>query len=223
MSSLLFLTNTVNYLISKGISSQDIVLFLMLPMIATIICFFRQIFGIKTLGIYVPSILTLIFLVLGIKNSLTLFLAILAIAILIELILKKARLMYLCRVALILTVVILAVLLLFVLGVYLQKDSLTFLSIFPVLILVLLVERFIAVQVERGEKQALILSLETVAVSCFCFWIANLEGLKNIILKYPEIILLTLPINILLGKWTGLRLTEYFRFQEVRRLVKEKR
>jgi len=32
---------------------------------------------------------------------------------------------------------------------------------------------------------------------------------------YPWIILLSVPINIFLGKWTGLRLSEYLRFKEV--------
>lgn len=223
MSSLLFLTHLVNYLTQKGIPQEELVLFLLLPVIATIICFFRQILGIKTLGIYLPAILTLIFLILGILNGLTLFLAILILAFLVEQLLKKLRLMYLGRMSLILTLVVLIVLLLFVLQVYFQKNSLTFLSVFPVLVLILLAERFIAFQVERGEKQALILTLETIAVACICFWIAHLAGLQNFILKYPEVILLTLPINILLGKWTGLRLTEYFRFGEVRRLIKEKR
>lgn len=220
MNSVFFLTHTVNYLINQGVPPQDIVLFLMLPIIIFIVCFFRQIFGIKTFGIYIPSILTLIFLILGIKGGLILFLVILSLAFLVKLILKKIRLVYFCRMALILTLVVLVF---FVFQTHFQKDGFSPFSVFPVLVMILLVERFIGVWVEYGKKQALILTLGTLVISCFCFWAVNLEGLKNIILKYPEIILLTLPLNFLLGRWTGLRLTEYFRFREVRKLAKIKK
>jgi hypothetical protein len=120
----------------------------------------------------------------------------------------------------VLTVVALAILFTFILGARFQKTGFIFMSILPMLAMILLVERFIAVQIERGGRQAFILSLSTIIVSCVCYFIVNLEYLKTLILAYPELILLTLPINVLLGRWMGLRLTEYFRFAEIRRLIK---
>lgn len=218
-----FMSYAVNYLVNKGISARDIVLILMLPVIATIIVLFRQILGIKTLGIYIPSILTLAFLAIGLKYGLAIFLVVLVTATLVRWILKRARLLYLPRMAIVLTVVALAILFTFILGARFGKAGFISVSIFPMLIMILLVERFVAVQIERGGRQAFILSLETVIVSCICYFIVDLETLKTFILGYPELILFTLPINILLGRWMGLRLTEYFRFAEIRRLIKTKK
>lgn len=222
MNSVFFLTNTVNYLIRLGVSSQEIVLFLILPIIIFIVCFLRQIFGLKTFGIYVPCTLTLVFLILGIKEGLLFFFIILFLALLIKLIFKKVRLMYFCRMALILTIVLI-VLFPFAFSTYFQKNQITSFSIFPLLVMILSAERLIAVWAEYSKRQALMLTLGTLFISCFCFWVASWEGLRNAILKYPEIILVTLPFNFLLGRWTGLRLTEYFRFQEIRKLIKTKK
>ena len=215
-----FISYAVNYLINKGISSRDLVLILVLPIIATIIVLFRQILGVKTLGIYIPSILTLAFLAVGLKYGLAIFLVVLLTATAVRWILKRARLLYLPRMAIVLTVVALAILLTFILGARFQKTGFISMSILPMLVMILLVERFVAVQIERGGRQAFILSLSTIIVSSVCYFIVNLEYLKTLILAYPELILFAFPINILLGRWMGLRLTEYFRFTETRKLIR---
>jgi hypothetical protein len=38
-------------------------------------------------------------------------------------------------------------------------------------------------------------------------------------LLYPEVILILIPVNILMGRYFGLRLTEYHRFRQFRRYV----
>jgi hypothetical protein len=40
-------------------------------------------------------------------------------------------------------------------------------------------------------------------------------------LAYPEIVLLAIVVNFGLGRWTGLRVVEYFRFREVFRHLQE--
>jgi hypothetical protein len=40
-------------------------------------------------------------------------------------------------------------------------------------------------------------------------------------LGHPELIFVFLLINIILGRWTGLRLFEYIRFREVLKHAKE--
>ncbi|KKQ57906.1 MAG: hypothetical protein US78_C0030G0001, partial [Parcubacteria group bacterium GW2011_GWD1_38_16] len=59
------------------------------------------------------------------------------------------------------------------------------------------------------------LSLETLFISVIGYYIASWPQLIRMILHYPWISLLTIPINIFLGKWTGLRLSEYFRFRQI--------
>lgn len=211
-----FLSYSINYLINKGVAIDNIFLLLMLPIIATLIAFLRQILGIKTFGIYTPTIISLAFIATGLKYGLTIFLIILLVATVLRFLLRKFKLLYLPRMAIVLCIVALVLLLLFVLGAYSNKTGMIGLSIFPVLVLIILVEKFISVQIEKGGFTAILLSVETILVSVICYWVVNWEWFKTLILSYPELVLVTLLINIILGRWAGLRLSEYFRFRRLR-------
>jgi len=84
----------------------------------------------------------------------------------------------------------------------------------------ILIEPIVSIQIERGSLAAIILTIETLALSVAAYFVVTWEPFRLVFLNYPELILLTFVVNILLGKWTGLRLTEYFRFREVRRFIK---
>lgn len=216
-----FLSYTVNYLVNRGVQTENIFLLLMIPVIATLVALARQVFGIKTFGIYIPTIITLTFLATGIKYGLTIFIVILLAATLMRFVLRRFKLLYLPRMAIVLTVVALVMLALFVIGSMTQRTGIIALSIFPMLILTILVEKFVEVQIEKGFVQAVWLSLGTILVSIVCYYFVNWDSFKILILGYPELILLTLVINILLGKWVGLRISEYLRFRWVRGVAKE--
>ncbi|MFH1509240.1 MAG: 7TM domain-containing protein [bacterium] len=215
-----FMSYTINYLVNKGVSISNLVLILMLPIIATIIAFARQILGIKTFGIYTPSIIALAFIAAGLKYGLTIFLLMLVTATIFRLFIKKFRLTYLPRIAIVLTIVSLTILGAFVLGAYTGRTGFIAVSALPILVMIMMVEKFIAVQAERGLLTAIFLSLETILVSVACYLVVKWEAFETLILGYPELILLTILINIFLGKWSGLRLSEYFRFKEVRKYIK---
>lgn len=204
------------FIINQGIPQETFVLLLMLPIMATVIAFSRQVIGIKGLDIYTPLIIAFAFLVIGLKYGLIIFITILLVGTLMRLLVKRIRLLYLPRIAIILTVVILAILLLFLAGAYSGQKDLVTTSIFAMLMMVALIERFVSVQIERKAKKAIILTTETLLLSIICYWVASWSWLQNQIISIPLwIILGTIIINILLGRWTSLRLSEYWRFREV--------
>lgn len=217
-----FLSYTVNYLVNRGVSSENIFLILMLPVIAATVTFARQFLGIKTFGIYTPTIITLSFVATGLKYGLLLFVIILVSATLMRFILKKINLLYLPRMAILLTIVAFAILGMFALGAIFGRAGLISLSIFPILILIILSEKFIAMQIEKGGRQTIGLTFETLLVSVGGYYLVTWPWFKTLILGYPEIVLLTLVVDLLLGKWIGLRLSEHLRFRELRKFIKEK-
>lgn len=210
-----FMSYLINYMVNKGVPLNTIFLILMLPVIATIISFSRQVIGFKAFGIYIPSILTLAFLATGLKYGITIFVVLLVVATLARFILKKFRLLYLPRMAVVLTVLSLSILATFAIGAYTMRTGLIAISIFPILIITMLTERFVAVQIEKGFIAAIQVSVETIVISVICYFLVSWGALRTIILSYPELILLTLVINFALGKWTGLRLSEYLRFRKI--------
>lgn len=214
-----FMSFAINYLVNRGVPVNNITLILILPVIATILSLSRQVIGIKAFGIVTPAMTTLSFLVLGLKYGLIVFAAILIAGTLTRLVLRKLHLLYLPRMALVLTNASLATLALFGVGVATDNTAVLSFSIFPILILVLLAEEFIAVQFKSGAKKAAQITAWTLALSVLSYFIVSWEIVRTVIVSYPEIVLLAIPINIGLGRWSGLRLTEYFRFRRLLRYV----
>lgn len=212
-----FMSFGLNYLVNRGVPINSLILILMLPVIATILAFTRQVIGIKAFGLITPAMTALSFLVLGLKYGLLVFAAILLAGTITRFAVRRLHLLYLPRMALVLTSVSVAVLLLFGVGVASDNTNLLSFSIFPILILMLLAEEFIAVQFSAGVKRALIITAWTLALAIACYFIVSWQLLRTLILSYPEFTLLAIPLNIAIGRFTGLRLTEYLRFRQLLR------
>src|SRR3990167_2440387 len=109
-----FMSYGINYLINNGLDQNTILLILSLPVIATIIAIARQIIGIKAFGIYIPSIIALTFVVTSLKFGIIIFLALLITGTLARIIAKRLRLLYLPRMAILMTVVSLSIFSMFI-------------------------------------------------------------------------------------------------------------
>lgn len=229
-----FMSYFVNILINNGIPDNTIALLLLLPVIATVVAFMRQVVGITTFGIYTPTIITLSFLIIGIHAGLLTMMAAIGVGVASKPILKRVRMLFIPKMAIVLSVVALMLLLILISGIYLNLFNAQFLSIaiFPMLILSTLVEKFITAKTESDFSSASVLMLETLIVSIIAYFIAGgeidlgfvsfkLEFIKRIMLTYPEIVFLLIIANIFLGKWSGLRILERIRFREVLRHIEE--
>lgn len=229
-----FMSHFVNILINEGIPDNTIALLLLLPVIATVVVFMKQVIGITTFGIYTPSIITLSFLIVGLPTGLLILATAISIGAIMLPLLGKVRMLFIPKMSIVITTVSLALFLMLILSNQWDLFNAEFLSlaIFPMLILSTLVEKFISVKTEKGFSTALILMVETVFVAIIAYFIAGgevnlvfakikFEFFRNTMITYPEIIFLLLIINAFLGKWTGLRVLERLRFREVLRHIEE--
>lgn len=214
------LSTLVNYMVTHGVSSETVILLLMLPIIATILTFFKQVVGITTLGLFTPSIVALSFLALGWWIGLLFLLFIITTGYITRSLMRRWRLLYFPKVAIIITVVSLTLLVLLGIGTFfgigLPRDT-----IFILLIMSTLAETFLNLKTEQGLRPAILIIGETIFASLLCVIIVQWSAFQVIILAYPELILVTIVINAFLGKYTGLRLVEYVRFREVLRTLQE--
>jgi hypothetical protein len=216
-SEWLVMSGMINYALFQGVPLSTITLILLMPLIALILAVARQVVGIRAFGIYVPALITIAFLESGLRYGTIVFLIILAVGTIARLILKKVRILYLPRMALILTLVALGMLLVMYLAAYFDVVGLKTLSIVPLLTMVILTEKFVSAQIRYGFGSALKLTMETFILSAICYLFLSWQTLKVLVISYPEAVLLTIPFLIVLGRWSGLRLSEYWRF---RRLLK---
>lgn len=211
----------ISYLVNQGVPLDTVILLFMLPIIVTLIAFFRQVIGIKAFGIYTPAIITFAFLAMPqLRYGLVIFVSVILMGMVIRFLLKKLRILYLPRVAIMLSIIAVAILALLSLGGSMQRTGLASVSIFPILIMITIVEKFVTTQIEKGNRVALLLAIETLIISIAGYYLASWPLLIKIIVAFPWIVLFTIPVNILLGKWNGLRISEYIRFREVLKNVK---
>ena len=211
----------VNKMVDMGIPSNTIRLVLMLPVIVTVVAFMKQVVGLTTLGVYTPSILALSFIALDLEFGLLILLAILGMGTLTRLFLRRYRLLYIPRMAIVLTFVSLMILFLLFLGALFDASSIVGIAVFPMLIMSTMVEKFVSIQGGKGLRSALTLVGEAILVAILAYFIAEWDALKVIVMGYPEVILLFLLVNVVLARWGGLRLMEYIRFREIIRHAEE--
>ncbi len=208
----------VNFIIEQGVPLQTVTLLLMLPIIVTLVAFFRQIVGVKAFGIYTPSIITFALLAFdpnGLKYGIAIFVSVILVGMVSRFVMSQFRLLYLPRVAMTVSIIALAILFILVLGGMYRRTGLASVSIFPLLIMITLAEKFIATQIEKGSRIAFLLAIETLIISVIGYFLISWGTLTALVLHFPWIILLTFLINFSLGKWTGLRITEYLRFRKI--------
>lgn len=212
----------IAFFVEQGVPVQTVLLLLMLPVVATLVAFFRQVIGIKAFGIYTPSIITFALLAFdpnGVKYGIAIFISVIVVGMVTRFILKRFRLLYLPRVAITLSIISLAILIILVIGGMYHRTGLAAVNIFPLLIMITLAEKFVATQIEKGSRIAFILAAETLLISLIGYYLISWQALSTLILQFPWIILFTFLINFSLGKWTGLRVTEYLRFRKIARYL----
>jgi hypothetical protein len=206
----------VQQIVNFGVPEITVALVLMLPIVATFIAAARQLIGIRGFGIYITLIVAYAFVATQLKYGLVIFFVVVLTGTFFRLLIRKVRLLYLPRMAIILTGVTFAIFMMFLLGSYLQIEGLYIVSIFPILITTLIVERFVAAQIERGAKTAVFMTLETLVLAIISYFIINWASLQQLLLNIPLISMaIVVMINYILGRWTGLRGSEYFRFREL--------
>jgi hypothetical protein len=211
-----FFNSVIAQIVANGVSVKTVVLLLLLPLVASIVAATRHLIGFRGFGILIPTIIAVTFAVAGIETGLLLFLAILVLATLGRRVLRGLRLHYLPRMALLLWLVNFGVLAIIYLAPFLGLGQLSAISIFPIVILILLAEEFIAVQIGKSSREAIRLTAETLVTALIGYFIFSLQFLREWALRYPHwILLVPVVINIFVGRFTGLRLLEYRRFREL--------
>ena len=212
-------TNSVAYFVQSsvksGVPASTVVLILLLPLLATIVLFFRHVVGVPSLAMILPIALSITLLATGLTVGLILLAAIILSSTMARLILKKIRIMQLSKAALTVFLVALSTLVVLSVSAFAGIVAVTQISIFPVLLLILLSQNLVELQLNRAPSDTVLISIITVSLGILGYFLLSFDSLRNLVILYPEIVLLLVPINIIIGRYFGLRFTEYFRFSSI--------
>lgn len=206
----------VQYAVNVGVPANTIILILLLPFLATLVAFVRHILGLPSLELLVPITLSITLIATGLTAGFILLITILIASVISRLLLKRIRIMYLPKMAFSLLVVSIFVFLSLTYSASIGILRVKQLSIFPVLIFIILSDKIVTLQLERSAKETAYITLITIGLGILGYVLLSYEHLRNFTILYPEIILVLIPVNLLIGRYFGLRLTEYLRFAPIR-------
>jgi len=128
---------------------------------------------------------------------------------------KKWSLHYYPKLAFVITGVSFVLVLLIVLSGLLNLGSFIKLNAFTLILIVGISEKFFVMLARKNMATTLFVSLESLVVAVLCYFLVSWEAFQNLLFNYPYLILLLFPINYFIGKFTGLRLSEYLRFWNI--------
>ncbi len=212
------LFNTLNiYAVFErvGISQNFLKILLMLPLGAFVTVVFRNVLGLETFGTFLPALIAAAARETGLFWGLVGFVGIIFCAAIIRKLLDWVQLLHSPKMAIMLTVVVMLLLAATIMGVNYQLFALAQISLFPIAILAITAERFAITVEEQGILKALNITAMTVIVITAAYTVMDSLFLQSLFFAFPELLLFVVVLNLWLGKWIGLRLSEFIRFRQL--------
>lgn len=210
-----FAAFAIQYAVKAGVPANTIVLILLLPVLATIVVAFRYLVGLSGIGLLVPIALSITLLATDVTPGFIMLAAIILASLVSRFFLRRFPIMQMPKVALSMLMVSLFLLVALTISSIYGIVDVRNLSIFPILLFILLSDRIVTLFLERELAETIQTTLITLLLAILGFLLLQWEQLRQFALLYPELILLIIPINILIGRYFGLRMTEYIKFQPI--------
>lgn len=186
---------------------------LMIPIGALIMVFMRNIIGIDAFGTFMPVLIALSFRETQLLWGAILFSLLVALGLSIRFLLERLRLLLVPRLGAVLIVVVMLMLIVSVVSHKLGLETGLSVALFPMVIIAMTIERMSIVWEERGPADAIRGGIGSLVVAVFAYLGMGMKWLEHLIFVFPELLLIALAIVILLGRYTGYRLTELTRFK----------
>jgi len=213
-----FLRHALHWGVAQGYSLEVLLLLLLLPLALSVVAIGRYLIGFQGLGLFTPVMMGVVFLATGLASGLLLFLVILLMEILVIFLLRRLKIHFMAKMALVLLIVCLVLLPLLLLLTRFRFNSVNLFNsaLMPILILILIGENLAEVQLRKTPRKALRATLETLILASLAFFVLNSLVLQRMVLLYPEtMIVLVAILDIWVGQFAGLRLLEYHRFRKL--------
>lgn len=186
---------------------------LLLPIGALGIAVLRNVVGIRTFGTFTPILFALALRVTDLATGMGLVFSVAGLGLLSRLLLGRLHLLLVPRLCVLLCVVVLGLAGLALLGRESEVSAFFGGSLLPVVILVMLVERFTVTLQEEGARHALTRLAWTFGVAAMIHPILQSALLDHWMFGFPELVLVVAGLLIWVGGYTGYRLSELMRFR----------
>ncbi len=186
---------------------------LMIPVGALLVVLLRNVIGIKTFGTFMPILIALAFRETELLWGIILFTTLIALGLLFRFYLEYLKLLLVPRLASVLIIVVMLMLIISVVSYKLGFDRGLSLALFPMVIITMSIERMSLVWEEFGSVEAIKQGVGSLMVAVLGYLAMSSRYLGHLVFNFPEVLLIILAGSLLLGRYTGYRLTELWRFR----------
>ena len=198
-------------------TQQTYRILIVVPLGVFVILLVRNLIGLSTLGTFTPVLIALAFRETQLGFGITLFCVITALGLLLRAYLEHLKLQLLPRLAVVLTFVVIAMAAISLLAHRLGLERALSVSLFPMVILTMTIERISILWEERGAAHALTAALGTLVAASLAYGLMSLAALNYFIFTFPAVLLVLMAGMLALGRYRGYRLTELVRFNALGR------
>ena len=188
---------------------------LLIPVAALVVVFMRILVGVRTSGTFMPVLIALAFIQTTLIVGLLIFLGLVGVGLWIRSYLSHLNLLLVSRVAAVIIVVILLMAVLAVISYKLGLDQALTVTFFPTVIVAWTIERMSILWEEEGGHEVLIQGGGSLIVAVLAYLAMSTPIVEHLTFNFPELMLSLLGIILLLGKYTGFRLSELHRFRDL--------
>ncbi|KAA2284039.1 UUP1 family membrane protein [Arenimonas fontis] len=207
--------NLVRYsLLSLPLQAQQTYqVLLMVPVGAFIMLILRNLVGVKTYGTFMPVLVALAFRETALVAGIVLFVLVVGTGLLVRFYLERLRLLLVPRLTAILIVVVLLMAAVSVLSNRLAIEVGLSVALFPMVIMAMTIERMSVAWDERGGATAIREGIGTLVVAAVAYVVMSWQPLEHFVFVYPEVLLVLFALSLVLGRYSGYRLSELVRFR----------
>ena len=198
---------------SLPILEQNTLKWLMIyPLAILIVVIMRNVIGVATMGTFTPMLLAMSLVKTGFVSGLVCFSVMIFLGLLMRSMVARLNLLLVPRISFVVIFVILLIQVLTVMGYRLNLDIISSSIFFPIIITAWIIERASITWEEEGAKNTLKEIFNTVSTAMITYVVISSEYVRHIMFAFNEFNLVIMFIVMLLGTYTGYRLTELMRF-----------
>lgn len=202
-------------IVASGISIEMLQVLLLIPPAFLLTLFVRHVVGIETLGAFLPVLLAAAAIQIGLGLAIAGLVLVTLVAGLARFGLEALGLLRLPKMGALLTIVVVVLVSVAALGSHWGVIAAANLTLFPIVILTFTVERLAQTFDDEGLKPALKLLAGTCFVICLSYLVLANGLAASILLAFPEVLAVVFAAQVMLGRYTGIRVTEVLRFRRL--------
>ncbi len=188
---------------------------LLIPFGILVIVILRNLIGLSSFGTFAPVLIALEFRETELLKGIVLFMLIVSLGLFFRFYLERLRLLLVPRLAAVVTIVVLLMTVISIISNEMGTETGLSVSLFPMIIISMIIERMSVVWEERGALISIQEGLGSLFMAALAFLVMSIDLLGYWAAVFPEVNLLVLAVIVALGRYTGFRLTELRRFGQI--------